>query len=269
MSRTTKLCTLIFALTFTQALSASGDLKLEAAARSAHRSVDNVARNVWRHPVETLEFFGIKDSMTVVEIWPGGGGWYTEILAPYLRDTGVSYAANYDGNSGSAYYARNDKKFRDKLAALPEVYDQVRITTLMPPTAVTAAPPSSADMVVSFRNLHNWVRAGLEQEMLKAIYEVLKPAGVFGLVAHRGTPEMVGTEWATKGYVSEAEAIRLAESAGFTLVGRSEINANANDTKDYADGVWTLPPAFRRGDNDKEKYAAIGESDRMTLKFTK
>ncbi|MDA0823992.1 MAG: methyltransferase [Proteobacteria bacterium] len=269
MSLTRNLCTLVCALMFTQIVSAEGDLKLEAAARGAHRSGDNVARNAWRHPVETLAFFGINDSMTVVEIWPGGGGWYTEILAPYLRDTGLLYAANYDGNSGSDYYARNDKLFREKLAARPEVYDQVQITTLMPPTALSAAPAGSADMVVSFRNLHNWVRAGLEQDMLKAIYDALKPGGIFGLVAHRGTPEMVGIEWASKGYVSEGEAIRLAESAGFTLVGRSEINANPKDTKDYADGVWTLPPAFRRGDNGKEKYSAIGESDRMTLKFAK
>ncbi|MFT4560931.1 MAG: putative methyltransferase [Gammaproteobacteria bacterium] len=260
---------LVLALLFTNTLSANGDLKLEAAARGAHRSVDNVARNVSRHPVQTLEFFGIKDSMTVVEIWPGGGGWYTEVLAPYLRENGKLYAANYDGSTGRDYYARNDKKFREKLAALPDVYDQASITALMPPTSVAPAPAGSADMVVSFRNLHNWIRAGLEQEMLKVIYDTLKPNGIFGLVAHRGTPEMLGVEWAHKGYVPEAEAIRLTESAGFTLVERSEINANPKDTKDYSDGVWTLPPVFRRGANEKEKYAAIGESDRMTLKFIK
>jgi predicted methyltransferase len=257
------------ALFLLNSAAADNVLKLEAAARGAHRSVENVTRNSARHPVETLQFFGIKDNLTVVEIWPGGGGWYTEVLAAYLRENGKLIAANYDGSTGSSYYTRNEKKFRDKLAANADVYDTVEITALMPPASPSAARACTADMVVSFRNLHNWVRSGLEGVMFKAMHEVLKPGGILGLVAHRGTPEMVGIEWAERGYVSEAEAVRLAETAGFQLVERSEINANPNDTKDYVDGVWTLPPSYRRGDNEKEKYTAIGESDRMTLKFVK
>jgi len=253
----------------TGAVHADSALKLEAAARGAHRSVENVARNVWRHPVETLSFFGIEDSMTVVEIWPGGGGWYTEVLAPYLRDTGTLYAASYDGSMGSDYFAANEQKFKDKLAATPEVYDQVQLTILMPPAAVEPAPPGSADMVVTFRNLHNWVRDGREDPMFDAMYKALKPGGILGLVAHRGNPDMSGVEWARKGYVTEAEAIAIAERAGFEFVDSSEINANPKDTKDYPDGVWTLPPSYRLGDVDREKYEAIGESDRMTLKFVK
>jgi len=207
--------------------------------------------------------------MTVVEIWPGGGGWYTEVLAPYLRDSGELYAASYDGSTGSEYFAANEQKFRDKLAAIPDVYDQVHVTILMPPGSAEAAPPESADMVVTFRNLHNWVRDGREDPMFAAMYEALKPGGILGLVAHRGNPDMTGIEWARKGYVTQAEAIAIAERAGFEFVASSEINANPKDTKDYPDGVWTLPPSYRLGDVDREKYEAIGESDRMTLKFVK
>lgn len=262
---------LLSLLTLTLCLPVAADsaLKLEAAARGAHRSVDNVARNAWRHPVETLTFFGIRDDMTVVEIWPGGGGWYTEVLAPYLRERGTFIAANYDGSGGSDYFSRNEQKFRDKLAADPDVYDRVVIANLMPPASVDPAPAGSADLVVTFRNLHNWVRDGRAEAMFAEMYKLLKPGGVLGLVAHRGNPDMTGVEWAAKGYVPEADAIRLAEAAGFTFVDRSEINANPADTKDYADGVWTLPPSLRRGEADKARYLAIGESDRMTLKFTK
>jgi predicted methyltransferase len=260
---------LAFGLVFGTEAMADNALKLEAAARGAQRSVDNIGRNAWRHPVETLQFFGIRDDMTVVEVWSGGGGWYTEVLAPYLREQGKLYAANYDGSTGREYFERNAKVFKDKLAANPDVYDQVVITALMPPASMEPAPPGSADLVVTFRNLHNWVRDGIDEPMFKAMYDVLRPGGILGLVAHRGNPDMVGIEWARKGYVAEAEAIRIAEAAGFTFVGRSEINANPKDTKNYADGVWTLPPSFRLGETDKATYEAIGESDRMTLKFVK
>lgn len=259
----------LFVCGFTTVGYADNALKLEAAARGAHRSVENIARNAWRHPVETLSFFGIEDSMTVVEIWPGGGGWYTEVLAPYLRDTGKLIAANYDGSTGVQYFARNAEKFKAKVAANPAVYDQVVVSALMPPESIAPAAAGSADMVVTFRNLHNWVRDGRDAAMFAEIFAVLKPGGVLGLVAHRGSEDMIGLEWARKGYVSEGEAIRIAAAAGFKFVERAEINANPKDTKDYADGVWTLPPSFRRGDADKEKYQAIGESDRMTLKFVK
>ncbi len=256
-------------LGFLPTASADTAASIVSAASGTHRSADNIKRNEWRHPVETLTFFGLSDDMTVVEIWPGGRGWYTEVLAPVLRENGKLYAANYDGSTGREYFTRNAKAFRNKLAEQPGIYDRVVITALMPPASTEPAPKGSADMVLSFRSLHNWIRDGIDGQMLKAIHEVLKPGGVLGLVAHRGNPEMVGVEWARKGYVSQAEAIRIATAAGFDFVGSSEINANSNDTKDYPDGVWTLPPSFRLGETDKDKYQAIGESDRMTLKFVK
>ena len=265
----TRILMVALALLSSATAGANDALKLEAAARGAHRSVDNIERNAWRHPVETLEFFGLRDDMTVVEIWSGGGGWYTEVLAPFLRENGKLYAANYDGSTGREYFKRNAKKFEDKLASKPEVYDKVVVTALMPPASMEPAPAGSADLVVTFRNMHNWVRAGIDEAMFKAMYDVLKPGGILGLVAHRGDPDMVGIEWARKGYVPESEAIRIAEAVGFAFEGRSEINANPKDTKNYADGVWTLPPSFRLGETDKATYEAIGESDRMTLKFVK
>ena len=247
----------------------AADAALEAAATGAHRSPENVARNAWRHPVETLEFFGIRPDMTVIEVWPGSGAWYTEILAPYLRDHGRLIAANYDGSTGVEYFAKGAQAFKDKLAAAPALYDKVEITALMPPANTTAAPAGSADLVVTFRNLHNWVRDGLDEAMFKAMYDALKPGGVLGLVAHRGTDAMVGPQAAKTGYLAESEALRIAQAAGFEFVAKSEINANPKDTRDHPEGVWTLPPAYRLGDTDRDKYTAIGESDRMTLKFRK
>ncbi|MEQ8663631.1 MAG: methyltransferase [Gammaproteobacteria bacterium] len=245
------------------------DVTLETAAGGSHRAPANIARNAWRHPVETLEFFGIRPDMTVVEVWPGSSGWYTEVLAPYLRARGKLVAANYDGSTGVAYFAKGAQAFRDKLAAAPDLYDRVEITALMPPAAPSAGAPASADLVVTFRNLHNWVRDGFAEPMFAAMFEVLKPGGTLGMVAHRGSDDMTGPAAARTGYLAESEAIGLAEAAGFQFVARSEINANPNDTRDHPEGVWTLPPNFRAGDVDRDKYAAIGESDRMTLKFRK
>jgi len=247
----------------------AADPALEAAATGAHRPPENIARNAWRHPVETLQFFGIRPDMTVIEVWPGSGAWYTEILAPYLRNQGRLIAANYDGSTGVEYFAKGAQAFRDKLAANPALYDKVEITALMPPANTTAAAAGSADLIVTFRNLHNWVRDGLDEAMFKAMYDALKPGGVLGLVAHRGSDAMVGPQAAKKGYLAESEALRIAQAAGFEFVAKSEINANPKDTRDHPEGVWTLPPAYRLGDTDRDKYAAIGESDRMTLKFRK
>lgn len=249
--------------------STAADAALQAAATGRHRAADNIARNSARHPVETLEFFGLRADMTVVEIWPGGGGWYTEVLAPYLRGAGVLYAANYDGSTGVEYFARNAEVLKQNLAANPAVYDKVNVTSLMPPNSVSPAPAGSADLVVTFRNLHNWVRDGRAEAMFAAAFTLLKPGGTLGLVAHRGTDAMVGAESAKTGYLAESEALHLAAAAGFEFVAKSEINANPRDTKDHPKGVWTLPPSYRAGDVERDKYAAIGESDRMTMKFTK
>ncbi len=247
----------------------SVESKLTAAALGEHRSAKNIARNKARHPVETLKWFGIQDTMTVVEISPGGGGWYSEVLAPFLRDKGKYYAASYDRDSKSKYFSRNAQKYLDKLAAAPEIYNKVVVTEFEIPTKPTLEPQAKADMVLTFRNTHNWLNSGIAEQTYQAMYKVLKPGGILGVVQHRGEPHMMGKQWSKKGYVAESEVIRLAEAAGFKLVAKSEINANPKDTKDYADGVWTLPPVYRLKDKDREKYTAIGESDRMTLKFVK
>lgn len=247
----------------------AGDSNLQAMADGDHRSADYKARNVYRHPVETLEFFGIRDDLVVVEISPGGGGWYTEILAPYLREAGRYIAGSYDLESSSAYYRENAGRFNAKMAAQPELYDAAIIGVFAPPDMIDTVPEGTADMVVTFRNLHNWVKRGSDRAALEGMYRMLKPGGVLGLVEHRGDPATPQDPTAKSGYVNEDYAIALAESVGFELLASSEINANPADTKDHPEGVWTLPPGYRLGDVDREKYAAIGESDRMTLRFVK
>ena len=263
------LVTVLFVLPFS--INANETELLTKATTGAHRSEKNVARNEWRHPVETLSFFGIKNDMKVAEVWPGSGGWYTEVLAPYLKENGTLVTLNYDGSTGVDYFARGDKTFRDKLAANPEIYGEVVIANLMPPKAYPALDDEfeDLDMILTFRNIHNWVRNGIAEQMFEHMYELLKPGGILGLVAHRGTAEMTEKEHANTGYLAESVIISLAGRAGFELVDSSEVNANPKDTKDHPEGVWTLPPAYRLGDVDREKYQAIGESDRMTLKFVK
>jgi len=241
---------------------------LEELANGEHRSESNKARNEYRHPVETLNFFGIKPDMTVVEISPGGG-WYTEILAPYLKDKGHYIAAGFDPESKVKYYKVNAKKFTDKLASKPEIYGKTKVTIFEAPSKLDFAEENSADMVLSFRNVHSWTRNKQAETALNAIYKVVKPNGIFGLVQHRAGVHNPKDVSGKLGYLKQDEVIRLAEKAGFRLVEQSEINANPKDTKDYKDGVWTLPPSYRLKDKDRKKYKAIGESDRMTLKFVK
>jgi len=235
-------------------------------AAGEHRAAADVARNASRHPVETLEFFGIRPDMRVVEIWPAGG-WYSEVLAPYLNANGTYVAAHWDPDSEIKFIAAGVKKYQDKLAEHPELYGNVEMTVLMPPEKWGLGPADSADMVVTFRNIHNWMPRGYAEDMFVKIYEVLKPGGTLGVVEHRGNPEVPQDPKAASGYVNQDFAIAMAEAAGFKLVGTSEINANPKDTKDYESGVWTLPPTMRAGDD--EKWREIGESDRFTLKFVK
>ena len=233
-----------------------------------HRSEENKARNGFRHPAETMAFFGIQPDMTVVEIWPAGG-WYTEVIAPYLRADGKYIAAHWDPNSEIEFIRKGAKAYQDKLAAHPERYDNVVMSVLMYPDQMEFAPPESVDMVVTFRNVHNWMARDFADDMFAVMYKALKPGGILGVVEHRGNPATPQDPKAASGYVNQDYAIQLAENAGFKLTATSEINANPLDTKDYETGVWTLPPTMRAGDENRDKYLAIGESDRFTLRFIK
>jgi predicted methyltransferase len=240
---------------------------VRAAMAGAHRTPENRARDAARHPEETLAFFGLRDDMTVVELWPGGG-WYTDILAPVLRERGKLVAATPDANGANEYRARGARAFRDRLAAQPAVFDRVALA-MLDRGRIDLGPPGTADLVVTFRNTHNWINDGIEADVYAAAYRVLRPGGVLGVVQHRAPAGAEAKTSAKAGYVPEAHVIRLAEAAGFRLDGRSEVNANPRDTKDHPDGVWSLPPVLRGGEKDRARFVAIGESDRMTLRFVK
>lgn len=242
------------------------DDRLKEAIAGEHRSKENKARDAYRKPYETLTFFGIKPDMTVVEIYPGRG-WYTEILAPYLKGSGTLYAAEHPGDPSYAAVQRSLEAFDQKIKDAPDLYGEVKRTRVT--TDGDIAPPGSADLVLTFRNVHSLMGSGTESEAFVAMYEALKPGGVLGVVQHRGDPDVEQDPKASTGYVNEDYVIELAKNAGFELAEKAEINANPKDTKDYAKGVWTLPPSLRLGDEDREKYVAIGESDRMTLKLVK
>jgi predicted methyltransferase len=246
---------------------------IDAALTGEHRSAASKARDRYRHPKETLEFFGLRPEMTVVEIWPGGG-WYTEVLAPVVRERGKLYAALYGATPPFPYQGREMESFRAKLASAPAIYDRVTITALAFPDELEIAPPASVDLVVTFRNVHNWFQEGYgppnaAELAFKAIFTALKPAGVLGVVDHRWPDPSTEDPRARNGYVSEQRVIELAEAAGFELAGRSDVNRNPLDTHDHPEGVWTLPPDLALGERDRDKYLAIGESDRFTLKFVK
>ena len=231
------------------------------------RSEANKARDAYRHPAETLTFFGIKPNMTVVEVSPSAG-WYTEILAPYLRDSGTFYAAHSDPDAGENA-ARSVARFKAKLAAMPAVYDKVRVTPIGEKGFDRMAPAGSADMVLTFRNVHNWYIGGYAPKAFAGFAAALKPGGILGIEEHRLPESMPDAMQQSSGYMKQSTVVKLATDAGFKLAAESKINANPKDTHDYPKGVWTLPPNYAEGDKDKAKYAAIGESDRMTLKFVK
>lgn len=232
-----------------------------------HRTQANVVRDGHRHPIETLTFFGVKENGIVVEILPGSRGYYLEILAPFLKPRGHYVAANRDELAAPQYLA-DHKKFLARLQEDATLFDKVQVTKFNADRHEIATP-GSADFVLTFRNLHNWIERNEIDGALRAFHKALKPGGVLGVVDHRGRTDMSQEAQMKFGYVREDYAIRLIEKAGFKLAAKSEVNANPKDTKDYPDGVWTLPPTFRLGDKDRPKYQAIGESDRFTHRYVK
>lgn len=241
---------------------------LHQAIDGKQRSVEHKQRDKYRHPKQTLAFFDVKDNMTVVEVWPGQG-WYTEILAPYLSKRGKLYAAHFSADAEEPYFKKNLQDFVKKIKSQPKVYGKVELTVLQPPKTLQIAPDGSADRVLTFRNVHNWMKGDQAAAVFNAMYKALKPGGILGVVEHRNSTLKPQDTKAVSGYVSEDYVIALARNAGFEFLGKSEINANSKDTKDYPEGVWTLPPALKLKDKDRKKYLAIGESDRMTIKFIK
>jgi predicted methyltransferase len=248
----------------------SAEAVLDAAIAGPQRSGVNKARDVYRHPKEVLLFFGFKPDMTVVEIWPDTG-WFSEILAPALRQRGRYVAAQYPLEHRTTTPANRAARvaFDAMVAANPAAYDQVVSSDLAVPDRLAMVPPGSADLVLSFRSVHVWMARKYEDAMFKAAYDALKPGGVFGVTDHRAPEGWSREKQVGSGYVTESFVIAGAQKAGFRLAGTSELKANPRDTKDYPKGVWALPPALAYGDQDRAKYLAIGESDRMVIKFIK
>ncbi len=243
---------------------AGTEAKLKTAIAGKQRATENSVRDPYRHPLETLKAFGLRDTMSVMEITPSGGYW-TEILAPVLKDKGRYFAAQPDAGPESKML----KRFQEKLAEDPG-YAKATVVTLDPAKGkTTPVPAGSLDMVVTFRNIHNWMGNGQAKPMFDAMYASLKPGGYLGVEEHRARADKEQDPKAASGYVREDYAIKLVESAGFKLVTKSEVNANPKDTKDYPKGVWTLPPNYMEGEKDKAKNTGIGESDRFTLLFQK
>lgn len=259
-----------------KAPSAGSNLTLAQAVAGEWRAASDKARDPWRHPAESLEFWGLAPGQTVVEFWPGAG-WYTDIIAPYLAATGGKlYAADLQPDPADPASGAIVEAFRKKLRAKPRLYGDVEITAFGP-TSGPVAPAGSADLVLFLRNLHNWMAAGLAEKAFRDAFAALKPGGALGIEEHRADAGGVQDVLAASGYVQQAYVIAMAKEAGFVFDKASEVNANPKDTKDHPFGVWTLPPVRRssaRGEADDPnfdhaKYDAIGESDRMTLRFVK
>lgn len=235
---------------------------ITAAVASPARAAANRERDRARHPAETLAFFGVKPAQTVVEFLPGGG-WYTEILAPLVKGRG-RYVALVPSTQA--------ERTRTGLAGKAAAFGATQVATIDFKTGVSSLPAGSADVVLTFRNVHNLLMQddpAVAARVFKAFYAALKPGGVLGVVDHHLPETMDTAREKTSGYIKRSTVVRLAQEAGFTLAGASPVNANAKDTHDHPEGVWTLPPTYRLKDVDRATYAAIGESDRFTLKFVK
>lgn len=245
------------------------DAALRAAVDGAHRSPANRARDPWRHPLETLAFFGLQPAQTVVELQPGGG-WYSEILAPYMRERGRYFAAHFAADTTNAYQRRARAGFVARMAQAPAVYDRATLGTLPAAAGFTdIGPPGSFDLVLTFRNVHNWLGDGSLDATLRACHALLKPGGTLGVVDHRAAPGTALETMKKSGYVTEALMEERARAALFTLAAKSDINANPRDSRDHLGGVWSLPPTLSGKDVRREHLLAIGESDRFTHRYTR
>jgi predicted methyltransferase len=243
---------------------------LQHALGSPARQAEARARDSWRHPLQTLLFFGYRPDMTVVEIWPGAG-WYTDILGPATGEKGRLYAAHFPTATNVPFYQKTRTAYEERLRTMPWA-SRVTLTEFLPQSDHKIAPDGSADLVVTFRNVHNWYMQGGDvatADAFRQFHAALKPGGVLGMVDHRLPESRPDFEMVASGYMKQSYIIKQAVAAGFTLEATSEINANPRDTADHPKGVWTLPPTLRLGEQDRDKYLAIGESDRMTLKFRK
>lgn len=261
------LCLFFAVLSFSQSANTENQKdSLFEAISDPNRNPSYIKRDNYRNPYETLSFFQINPSMHVLEL-SAGGGWYTEILAPYLNANGQLSVTHHNPDAGN-YYLRSRTAFDEKVKSNP-LFKGVRVITSDVPPSNAFTEPETQDLVVTFRNLHNWLGRDSMQAVMLEAYNALKPGGYFGVVEHRA-PEGSSVEYMKKsGYVTQSLAIEKALEVGFVLVGTSEINANPNDTADHPKGVWTLPPSYRLKDKDRAKYESIGESDRMTLLFKK
>ncbi len=246
----------------------TGKQGIQAALKSPHREPNSPARDLYRHPSKTMAFFGLAPDMTVVEVSPGAG-WYTELLAPVLAARGQLVVPVFDPASEDPmvrYFGRGAELMLNKSEELYGKVERVVSTDL---SQLDMGEDGSADMVLVFRMLHNWHRNKQWDGYIKSVHAVLKPGGVLAVVQHRAPDGADPDETADKGYLAQDYVIKKMQEAGFKLSDQSEINANAKDTKDYPDGVWTLPPRLVKGEENKDKWLEIGESDRMTLKFVK
>jgi predicted methyltransferase len=245
------------------------DAALQHAVDGPWRSAANKARDRYRHPIETLEFFGLRPDMTVIELEPGGG-WYTEILAPVLHDRGHLIEATPPATEGKPFMRHMAQGFADKLKSNPAVYGNVTTVPFAPPSQLKLGPPASADMVLTFRNAHDWLNGspGELAAIFKAAYEVLKPGGVLGVTEHRARAYADPLQSSrTLHRITEDYMIEVGLKAGFRLGGVSDVNANPKDPETV--NVHQLPPDLAGPAGDRARMQAIGESDRMTLKFVK
>jgi predicted methyltransferase len=259
----------IFTLASVAATSAFADAaKMDKVLAGEHRAEANKARDKFRNPKQTLEFFNVKPNSVVVEALPGGG-WYTEVLAPYLRDAG-SYTALWPATA-----ANGIKAHEERMTARPALYDKAKLAKITASPNANFVPtfdgiaPGSVDVVLTFRNVHNLINPDLVDVYMRAFYDMLKPGGVLGVEDHRAKPATSLKAMIDSGYVTEEYVIKRAIAAGFKVDAKSDINNNAKDTKDYKKGVWTLPPTLTEGETDRAKYVEIGESDRFTIRFVK